>query len=176
VVAAVVALCSVAPVALYPFMKRITWWPQAWLGLVFSWGALVGWPAVIGGLGWTPFLLWFGSIAWVIGYDTLYAIQDIEDDALVGVKSSARRLGERAPIGIAIFYAIALLFWGAAIWSVRPDWLAAVALAPAALHLANQALRANPNDGELALKLFRSNRTCGLLVFLAMLVVGLAPV
>jgi 4-hydroxybenzoate polyprenyltransferase len=176
VVAAVVALCSVAPVALYPFMKRITWWPQAWLGLVFSWGALVGWPAVTGSPDWTPFLLWFGSIAWVIGYDTLYAIQDIEDDALVGVKSSARRLGDKAPIGVGIFYAIALLFWGAAIWSVRPDWLAVAALAPAALHLANQALRANPNDGELALKLFRSNRTCGLFVFLAMLVVGLAPV
>ena len=110
----------------------------------------------------------------MIGYDTLYASQDIEDDALVGVKSSARRLGDRAPLGIAIFYAIALLLWGAAIWAVRPDWLALAALTPAALHLANQALRADPKDGELALKLFRSNRTCGLLVFLAMLVVGLS--
>jgi 4-hydroxybenzoate polyprenyltransferase len=171
--ASIVALCSVAPVSLYPFMKRITWWPQAWLGLVFSWGALVGWPAVTGSLGWTPFLLWFGSIAWVVGYDTLYAIQDIEDDALVGVKSSARRLGDKAPLGIAIFYTTAILLWGAAIWSVRPDWLALAALIPAALHLANQALRANPDDGELALGLFRSNRTCGLLIFLAMLVVGL---
>jgi 4-hydroxybenzoate polyprenyltransferase len=174
VAAAVVALLSVAPVALYPFMKRITWWPQAWLGLVFSWGALVGWPAVTGNLGWAAFLLWFGSIAWVIGYDTLYAIQDIEDDALVGVKSSARRLGDKAPLGIALFYALALILWGAAIWSVLPDWLALAALAPAALHLVNQALRADPKDGELALQLFRSNRTCGLLVFLAMLVVGLS--
>jgi len=173
--AAIAALCSVAPVALYPFMKRITWWPQAWLGLVFSWGALVGWPAVTGSLSWTPFLLWFGSIAWVVGYDTLYAIQDMEDDALVGVKSSARRLGDKAPVGIALFYALALLLWGAAIWSVRPDWLALAALVPAALHLANQALRADPKDGALALGLFRSNRTCGLLVFLAMLVVGLSP-
>jgi 4-hydroxybenzoate polyprenyltransferase len=119
-------------------------------------------------------LLWFGSIAWVIGYDTLYAIQDIEDDALVGVKSSARRLGNKAALGIGIFYAVAILLWGAAIWSIRPDWLALLALAPAALHLGNQALRADPKDGEGALKLFRSNRTCGLLVFLAMLVVGLA--
>jgi 4-hydroxybenzoate polyprenyltransferase len=174
VAAAIVALVSIAPVALYPFMKRITWWPQAWLGLVFSWGALVGWPAVTGSLGWTPFLLWFGSIAWVVGYDTLYAIQDIEDDALVGVKSSARRLGARAPLGIAICYLAALAFWGTAIWSVLPDWLALVTLAPAALHLANQAIRADPQDGELALQLFRSNRTCGLLVFLAMLVVGLS--
>ena len=174
VIAAITALISVAPVAAYPFMKRITWWPQAWLGLVFSWGALVGWPAVTGSLFWTPFLLWFGSIAWVIGYDTLYAIQDIEDDALVGVKSSARRLGDKAPVGIGIFYAVALVLWAAAIWTVRPDWLAVATLAPAALHLANQALRADPADGELALRLFRSNRTCGLLVVLAMLVVGLS--
>jgi 4-hydroxybenzoate polyprenyltransferase len=173
-VSASVALASLAPVAAYPFMKRITWWPQAWLGLVFSWGALVGWPAVTGDLALAPLLLWFGSIAWVIGYDTLYAIQDKEDDALVGVKSSARRLGDNAPLGIGIFYAIALLLWGAAIWQVRPDWIALAALAPAALQLGSQAMRADPADGELALQLFRSNRTCGLLVFLAMLVVGLS--
>ena len=172
--AAIVALISIVPVAAYPFMKRITWWPQAWLGLVFSWGALVGWPAVTGSLDWPAFLLWFGSIAWVVGYDTLYAIQDIEDDALVGVKSSARRLGDKAALGVGISYALALSLWGAAIWSVRPEWLASATLVPAALHLANQALRADPKDGELALRLFRSNRTCGLLVFLAMLVVGLS--
>jgi 4-hydroxybenzoate polyprenyltransferase len=171
--AAVIALASIAPVAAYPFMKRITWWPQAWLGPVFSWGALVGWPAVQGRFEWPALILWFGSIAWVIGYDTLYAIQDIEDDALVGVKSSARRLGEKAPLGIAAFYAIAVVLWAVAIWLVRADWIALLTLAPAALHLANQALRADPTDGELALELFRSNRTCGLLVFLAMLVVGL---
>jgi 4-hydroxybenzoate polyprenyltransferase len=173
-VAAAIALVSVAPVAAYPFMKRITWWPQAWLGLVFSWGALVGWPAVTGRFGWPALLLWFGSIAWVVGYDTLYAIQDIEDDALVGVKSSARRLGNKAPAGIALFYAIAVAFWCAAIWSVHPDLLALATLVPASLHLANQALRVEPGNGELALKLFRSNRTCGLLVFLALLVVGLS--
>jgi 4-hydroxybenzoate polyprenyltransferase len=171
--AAVVALVSIAPVAAYPFMKRITWWPQAWLGLVFSWGALVGWPAVTGNLSLTSVLLWFGSIAWVVGYDTLYAIQDIEDDALVGVKSSARRLGAKAQLGVSLFYAVAVILWGAAIWTVRPDWLALATLIPASLHLANQALRTDPRDGELALRLFRSNRTCGFLVFLAMLVVGL---
>ena len=171
--AAVIALISLAPVAAYPFMKRITWWPQAWLGLVFSWGALVGWPAVRG-FDWPALLLWFGSITWVVGYDTLYAIQDIEDDALVGVKSSARRLGDKAPLGVAIFYALALGLWAAAIWAVRPDRIALLVLVPAALHLANQALRADPKDGALALQLFRSNRTCGLLVFLAMLVVGLS--
>jgi 4-hydroxybenzoate polyprenyltransferase len=172
--AAIIALASVAPVLAYPFMKRITWWPQAWLGLVFSWGALVGWPAVTGEFGLPALLLWLGSIAWVVGYDTLYAIQDIEDDALVGVKSSARRLGDKAPQGVAIFYAIAVFFWGAAIWSVRPDWLALLALLPAAIQLANQALRADPKDGEGALRLFRSNRTAGFLVFLGLLVVGLS--
>jgi 4-hydroxybenzoate polyprenyltransferase len=172
--AAIVALVSLAPVAAYPFMKRITWWPQAWLGIVFSWGAPVGWPAVTGSLAWTCLLLWFGSISWVVGYDTLYAIQDIEDDALVGVKSSARRLADKAPLGIGIFYLLAVLLWGAAIWSVRPDWLALLSLLPAALHLVNQVLRAEPAEGDLALRLFRSNRTTGFLVFLAMLVVGLS--
>jgi 4-hydroxybenzoate polyprenyltransferase len=172
--AALIAVASIAPVAAYPYMKRLTWWPQAWLGIVFSWGALVGWPAVTGNFSWTPLLLWLGSLAWVVGYDTLYAIQDIEDDALVGVKSSARRLGEHAALGIGLFYALALALWGAAIWSVRPDWLALLTLLPAAIHLADQALRADPTDGALALKLFRSNRTCGLLVALAMLVVGLS--
>ena len=172
--AAIIALASIAPVLAYPFMKRITWWPQAWLGIVFSWGALVGWPALRGEIELPALLLWFGSIAWVIGYDTLYAIQDIEDDALVGVKSSARRLGDKAPHGVAAFYAVAVLLWGSAIWSVRPDWLALLALAPAAIHLANQALRADPKDGDGALRLFRSNRTAGFLVFLGMLVVGLS--
>jgi len=173
-IAALIALGSLMPVGAYPFMKRITWWPQAWLGLVFSWGALVGWPAVTGNFALPALLLWFGSIAWVVGYDTLYAIQDKEDDALVGVKSSARWLGDRAPIGVGIFYALALLLWGAAVWQVRPDWVALASLIPAALHLGSQAARADPADGELALQLFRSNRTCGLLVFLAMLVVGLS--
>jgi 4-hydroxybenzoate polyprenyltransferase len=171
--AAVIALASIAPVAAYPFMKRITWWPQAWLGIVFSWGALVGWPAVTATLDPQSVLLWLGSIAWVVGYDTLYAVQDIEDDALVGVKSSARRLGGSLQAGVGIFYALALFLWGAAIWMVRPDWIALLTLAPAALHLVDQALRADPANGALALRLFRSNRTCGLLVFMAMLVVGL---
>ena len=173
-VAAMIALASIAPVAAYPFMKRITWWPQAWLGLVFSWGALVGWPAVTGSFAPPALLLWFGSIAWVVGYDTLYAIQDKEDDALVGVRSSARRLGDRAPLGVGICYAIAMALWGTAIWLVRPEVIALAALAPAALHLGWQVLRADLNDGDLALRLFRSNRACGLLIFLAMLVVGLS--
>jgi 4-hydroxybenzoate polyprenyltransferase len=173
-VAQALALLSLAPVAAYPFMKRITWWPQAWLGLVFSWGALVGWPAVTGEFELPALILWLGSIFWVIGYDTLYAIQDIEDDALVGVKSSARALGDRARLGVGICYALALAGWSAAIWSVRPDWLALLALLPAAIHLASQVARANPNDGPGALALFRSNRFTGLLLFLGFLAVGLS--
>ena len=174
VAAAVISLVSIAPVAAYPFMKRITWWPQAWLGLVFSWAALVGWPAVTGPIDAPALLLYAGSIFWVIGYDTAYALQDKEDDALVGVKSSARALGRHARLGIAVCYLIAVSLWAAAIWDVRADWLALLALLPAALHLANQVLRADPRDGEGALRLFRSNRTTGFLVFLGMLVVGLS--
>jgi 4-hydroxybenzoate polyprenyltransferase len=119
-------------------------------------------------------LLWAGSIFWVIGYDTLYAIQDIEDDELVGVKSSARVLGANARLGIGICYALALAGWAAAIWQVRPDWLALLALVPAAAHLAMQVARADPKDGAGALALFRSNRFTGLLLFLGVLVVGLS--
>ncbi|HET9398740.1 MAG TPA: 4-hydroxybenzoate octaprenyltransferase [Sphingomicrobium sp.] len=169
-----VALLSIFPVAAYPFMKRITWWPQAWLGLVFSWGALVGWPAVTGEFELPALALWLGSIFWVIGYDTLYAIQDIEDDELVGVKSSARALGDRAQFGVGICYALALAGWAAAIWLVRPDWVALIALLPAAVHLGRQAVMADPKDGAGALALFRSNRFAGLLLFLGFLVVGLS--
>jgi 4-hydroxybenzoate polyprenyltransferase len=171
-----IALISILPVAAYPFMKRITWWPQAWLGLVFSWGALVGWPAATGQFQLPALILWIGSIFWVIGYDTLYAVQDVEDDELVGVKSSARALGDNARLGVGICYVLALVGWSAAIWSVRPDWIALLALLPAAVHLAWQATKADPADGAGALVLFRSNRFTGLLLFLGFLVVGLSSV
>ena len=170
------ALLSIFPVAAYPFMKRVIWWPQAWLGLVFSWGALVGWPAVTGEFTTPALLLWLGSIFWVIGYDTLYAIQDIEDDELVGVKSSARALGDKAPIGVGVCYALALAGWAAAIWAVRQDWIALLAPLPAAMHLARQVARADRNDGAGALALFRSNRFTGLLLILGFLAVGLSSV
>ncbi len=172
--AQVVALASLAPVAAYPFMKRITWWPQAWLGLVFSWGALVGWPAVEGEVEMPALLLYAGSIFWVIGYDTIYALQDREDDALVGVKSSALALGGHARAGISVCYLLALLFWAAAIWAVREQWLALAALLPMAVHLGWQAGTLRTDDGGDALAKFRSNRFAGLLMFLACLVVGTA--
>jgi 4-hydroxybenzoate polyprenyltransferase len=169
-----VALASLLPVAAYPFMKRITWWPQAWLGLVFSWGAPVGWAAVDGELEPGALLLWGGAIFWVIGYDTIYALQDKEDDALVGVRSSARALGRHARLGVAICYALALALWAAAFRSVRVEWFALLGLLPVALHLAWQVAALKPDDGADALAKFRSNRLAGLLMFAACFVVGTA--
>lgn len=171
--AQLLALESLLLVAAYPFMKRITWWPQVWLGLVFSWGALVGWIAVAEHAHPAMFWLYAGSICWVIGYDTIYAMQDREDDVLVGIKSSALRLGGRIRVGVAVFYLLALTGWAMAIWSIRPEKQALVALAPAAIHLAMQ-LFSLKADGSNALGHFRSNRMAGLLAALAFLVVGAA--
>jgi 4-hydroxybenzoate polyprenyltransferase len=171
--AQIVAVASLGLVAAYPFMKRITWWPQAWLGLTFNWGALVGFVAVADpapAMG----LLYAGGVAWTLGYDTIYALQDIEDDAMAGIKSSARALGARARAGVAAFYAAALALWAAAIWAVARDPLAVAALVPAALHLAWQVVRLRDTTPANALALFRANRTTGALVFAAMAVVGLA--
>ena len=170
--AQIVALASLAPVAVYPLMKRITWWPQAWLGLVFAWGALVGWPAVTGRIEAPALLLYAGAIFWVIGYDTIYALQDREDDALVGVRSSALALGPRARLGVGICYAIAVALWAAAIRALRPEALALAALVPVALHLQWQVASLRQDDGGDALAKFRSNRFAGFLMFLACLVVG----
>ncbi|MDE8650354.1 4-hydroxybenzoate octaprenyltransferase [Novosphingobium album (ex Liu et al. 2023)] len=167
-----VALASVLPVAAYPFMKRITWWPQAWLGLVFSWGALVGWVEVRGDHLEALAALYAGCIAWVIGYDTIYALQDREDDALVGIRSSALRMGGRVRLGVGLFYAAALMLWTLAFWWARGDWLGLVALVPMALHLAAQVLTLVPDNGDNALSRFRANRFAGLLMALACWVVG----
>ena len=170
--AAGVAVASLLPVAAYPFMKRITWWPQAWLGVVFSWAALVGWSEASGTLSPPMWLLYAGSVAWVVGYDTIYALQDREDDALIGVRSSALRMGRHVRAGVTVCYLLALALWGAAIWAMRADPLALVALAPAAGHLLLQVVRLDPDDGGRSLELFRANRFTGLLVFLACVVVG----
>ncbi len=171
--AQIIALASLIPVAIYPFMKRITWWPQAWLGLTFNWGALVGWAAVA-----EPelpmLLLWAGGIAWTLGYDTIYALQDIEDDALVGIKSSARALGPRARAGVAGFYAAAIGLWAAALWLAAGQALAVIALLPAALHLGWQVLRLADISPAAAWMLFRSNRAAGALWLAACAAVGLA--
>ncbi len=171
--AMIVAVVSLALVAAYPFMKRITWWPQAWLGLVFSWAALVGWSEVAGQLTLPGLLLYAGSVFWVIGYDTIYALQDKEDDALVGIRSSALRMGAHVRPGVAILYMMALALWAAAIWQARPQGLALLALLPVALHLLWQVATLK-EDGADPLVKFRSNRFAGLLMFLACFVVGTA--
>ncbi len=171
--AQLVAVASLALVAAYPVMKRITWWPQLWLGLVFSWAAPVAWVEVTGRMSLAGLLLYAGCILWVVGYDTLYAMQDREDDALVGIRSSARALGERVRGGVALCYGGALMLWAGALWLSRPQGLALLALLPAAVHLGWQVL-ALKDDGADPLAKFRSNRFAGLLMFGACLAVGAA--
>jgi len=170
--AQVVALGSLALVAAYPFMKRITWWPQAWLGMVFTWGVPVGWVALRGDRLDVLAALYAGAILWCVGYDTIYALQDREDDALVGIRSSALRLGSRVKAGVWTLYTGAVGFWALAIWLYREDWIALLALAPAAGHLAWQAATLEPADQANPLARFRANRVTGALVAAACLVVG----
>ncbi|GMM94067.1 4-hydroxybenzoate octaprenyltransferase [Qipengyuania sp. MTN3-11] len=170
--AQLVALTSLAPVAAYPFMKRITWWPQAWLGLVFTWGLLVGWSQLRADNWDALAAMYAGAVFWVVGYDTIYALQDREDDALVGIRSSALRLGGRVRGGVALFYALAAGLWALAFWLYRADWFALLALVPAAAHLAWQVATLDPSDPANPLERFRANRWTGALVAAACFVVG----
>ena len=160
---------SLGIVALYPFMKRFFWMPQIVLGLAFAWGALMGWAAAFGSLGWAPILLYLGSIAWVVGYDTIYALQDIEDDEIAGIKSSARFFGRRVRLGVGICYGLALAFMMAAFILVDAGPLSFLGLGLFALHLAWQVIRIDRDDGAGALRLFRSNRDAGLILFAGMI-------
>ena len=161
---------SLGLVAAYPFMKRITWWPQAWLGLTFNWGALMGFAAAEGRLSLPAVLLYASGVAWTLGYDTLYAIQDLEDDALAGVKSSARRLGAAAPRAVAAFYGLCVALAGAAgaVAGLGPVFY--VGLGLFAAQLAWQASRVRVDDGVLALRLFKSNSVAGLILAIALAV------
>jgi len=201
-VAILLGVASLALVAAYPFMKRITWWPQAWLGLTFNWGALMGFaaalplaaaalllPAEIAGefrpflwsppsdsghviaLAWQAYLpavlLYAGGVFWTLGYDTIYALQDIEDDAMIGVKSSARRLASAVRPGVAVFHGLAVAFAGLAGLSAGLGPLFWLGLIAYAAHLAWQVVKLDRNDGALALKLFKANREAGLILLLA---------
>ncbi|HKY80729.1 MAG TPA: 4-hydroxybenzoate octaprenyltransferase [Sphingobium sp.] len=170
--AQLVALASLGLVAAYPFLKRITGWPQAGLGLVFSWAALVGWSEVAGALTMPGLLLYAGTFFWVVGYDTIYALQDREDDALIGIGSSALSMGRHVRAGVTLCYLLALALWATAFWQVRPQLLALAALLPMAAHLLWQAAALREKDGDDALAKFRSNRFAGLLMVLACLIVG----
>ncbi|WP_312735724.1 UbiA family prenyltransferase [Brevundimonas sp.] len=210
-VAILLGVGSLALVAAYPFMKRITWWPQAWLGLTFNWGALMGFAAALPlaaaalllpsdlagefrpflwspasdsgyavALAWQAYLpallLWIGGVFWTLGYDTIYALQDIEDDAMIGVKSSARRLASAVRPGVAVFYALAVVFAALAGLTAGLGPLFWIGLIAYGLHLALQTRRIDPADGALALRLFRSNREAGFILLFAIGLGALWPI
>ena len=160
---------SLLLVAAYPFMKRITWWPQAWLGLTFNWGALLGFAAETGQLDWPAALLYAGLIFWTLGYDTIYALQDIEDDTLIGVKSTARLFGANAKVWIARFYAIAFTLVLASGYAAHSGWLFTPLLLLAGAHFLWQVKTLDIANSGNALHLFRANREAGGLIGLAFL-------
>lgn len=166
-------ILSLVTVAIYPFLKRVTDWPQLGLGFAFSWGALMGWPAVFGRLDWAPVLLYAGAILWTIAYDTIYAHQDIEDDAIVGVRSTARFFGDRTREALAILFAGATLFFLAACWAAGLGVLAYVGVIAGALHLAWQVRTFRLGDPETCLMLFRANRDYGWIVFAGLIADGI---
>jgi 4-hydroxybenzoate polyprenyltransferase len=163
-------IASLAIVVVYPFMKRITYWPQIVLGLAFSWGALMGWAAAFGRLDAPALVLYAGAISWVIGYDTIYAHQDREDDALIGIKSTALLFGPRTKPMLALFYGLAVGLIGLSGILAGAGAAFALGLAAFAGHLAWQIVRLDIDDPDLCLRLFKSNRDAGLILFAGMLV------
>src|SRR2546425_7216384 len=162
-------IASLVIVAVYPFMKRITWWPQIVLGLAFSWGALMGFAVTLGRIDATALALYAGSIAWVIGYDTIYAHQDAEDDALIGIKSTARLFGVRTHRALSVFYSLAVILIGVALVLAGARWPAWMGRIAFAAHLAWQIRRLDISDPALCLRVFKSNRDAGLLLFAGLL-------
>ena len=163
-------VASLLTVAIYPFMKRITWWPQLFLGFAFSWGALMGWSVIAGEISLASLLLYLGSICWVIGYDTIYAHQDIEDDAIIGVKSTARLFGDQTKKAITILYSLALVLFLGSFWTAVPptQWAvipAYLGLLAGAFHMFWQLKNLDIQDGEQCLKLFKSNSHFGIILF-----------
>ena len=165
----ITGLASFSVIVIYPFMKRITYWPQIVLGLAFSWGALMGWPAAFGRLDWPALVLYAGSVFWVIGYDTIYAHQDREDDMMIGIKSTALLFRDKTRPMLAGFYAGAVLLIGIAGLMAGGQLIFVLGLIAFAAQLAWQVLRLDINDPAHCLKLFRSNRNAGLILFAAML-------
>jgi len=159
---------SLILIVIYPFMKRITWWPQAWLGLTFNWGALMGFAALNGHLTPAAYVLYVGCFFWTLGYDTIYAHQDTEDDALIGVKSTARLFGEMSSLWISGFYIFTFVFISLAGVSATHTWWVVALMLPAAAHLFWQVSRLQIHDVPMCLTLFRANRESGLLIALAL--------
>lgn len=161
-------IASLAPIAVYPFMKRVTFWPQVVLGLTFKWGALLGWSAVYGDLSLAPIVLYAGSVTWTIGYDTIYAHQDKQDDALLGLKSTALRFGEATPTWVGGFYAAAVVLWAAAGFLAGAHLIFFTALALIALQFAWQVSSLDTREPANCLRRFRSNRDVGWALFLGL--------
>ncbi|MBW8640203.1 4-hydroxybenzoate octaprenyltransferase [Hoeflea sp. WL0058] len=166
--AIVLGICSLAIVAIYPFAKRFTDWPQLFLGLAFSWGALMGWAAMFGGLSAAPLLLYAGAILWTIGYDTIYAHQDKEDDALVGVRSTARFFAERTKPWLAGIYTASVALMALSAYAAGAGWPAYVGLILAALLLARQIVVLHIGDPDQCLALFKANHIVGWIIFLGL--------
>ena len=165
-----IGAASLLLVAAYPFMKRITWWPQAWLGLTFNWGALVGFAAQTGAIDAADAMLYAGLFFWTLGYDTIYALQDKEDDALIGVKSTARLFGRRAKDWVLAFYAVAFALILAAGFAAHAGWPFGFVMLAAGAHLLWQVHTLKIEDPARCLKLFRANRDTGALIALALLI------
>ncbi|MFT3989362.1 4-hydroxybenzoate octaprenyltransferase [Aestuariivirga sp.] len=162
-------IASLAIVAVYPFMKRITYFPQFVLGLAFNWGALLGWTALHGSLSAPPLLLYAAGVFWTLAYDTIYAHQDKDDDILIGVKSTALKFGDATLPWLAVFFALSLALLDAALWTAGASLIAHTGVAAAALHAAWQLARFKADDPDRCLELFRSNRIFGLIITLALL-------
>lgn len=165
-----VGASSLILVAIYPFMKRITNWPQLVLGLVFSWGALVGWAAQLGALGWAPLACYVACVAWIVGYDTIYAFQDLEDDALIGIGSTAQIVGQSAPLFVGVCYTLTIVGLGTALALAGSGLLGFGALALAAGHFAWQVTSIRTDDPQLCLRLFKSNHPLAMIIAAGLLV------
>ena len=170
--AKLIALAALPLVAAYPFMKRITWWPQVWLGLTFNWALLVAYAIKTGGLDATIGLVYAGLACWTVGYDTIYALQDIEDDAVIGIRSTARRFGDRVRIGVALSYSLCVLLIAAGLFSSQSP-VSAFAAVPFAAHLIWQVYRLDPSDTSRALRLFKSNGWAAGLLIIALFITQL---
>lgn len=166
--AILIGLGSLLPVAIYPFMKRITYWPQLFLGLAFSWGAFMGWAALYGALAPAPLLLYCACVAWTIGYDTIYAHQDKEDDALIGIKSTARLFGDKTGAALIALYGLVLALMAAAFFLANVGSVAWVGLIAAGGHMAFQIMQLDIEDADQCLRLFKSNGVIGIIITLAL--------
>jgi 4-hydroxybenzoate polyprenyltransferase len=160
-------------VAIYPYMKRITSWPQAVLGLAFAWGGLMGWAAIMGSLAWPAFLIYGAAILWTMGYDTIYALQDIRDDSVIGVRSTARLFGARVRLAVGLLFAAAVIFAESALLTAKVGLFAQLGLLAFAAHLLWQVRSIDSDDQRKALMLFRSNRDAGLLLFVGIALDGI---